>query len=336
MSRDNDEIGLLMQESIGDYLPWKMQKCLARSKRTRILPAFARGAVEEQEFGSCRDCELSSCLVKGTGHDDAVKRGVMIESRTREACTWDFPGRTGIRRLVLSWAALLASLLASQAGDLTNNISRAPCAASEVIAGIRWDWNTYRTGAPGSDLWPVTWGPDGQLYAAWGDGGGFGGTDSDGRVALGFARIEGTPENWRGINLNGGKNPAHPASFPKKGKTTGIAFVDGVLYATVNLEDGKWPDVDHVLAWSTNYAATWDRAAWRFPKGTGNFHPAKFLTFGQNYDGVPPFLAGYVYFYGPRQPAGGRIDDRLYFARAAKNRLRERSAYEFFFGTNAT
>jgi hypothetical protein len=121
-----------------------------------------------------------------------------------------------------------------------------------VVESIAWNWETLVTAAPGSDLWPVTWGPDDHLYAAWGDGGGFGGTDSDGRVALGFARIEGNPENWHGVNVNGGKNPEHPASFPRKGKTTGVAFVDGVLYATVNLEDGKWPEVNHVLAWSTN------------------------------------------------------------------------------------
>jgi hypothetical protein len=184
-------------------------------------------------------------------------------------------------------------------------------------------------------LWPITWGPDDALYAAWGDGGGFGGTDSDGRVALGFARIEGTPEHWNGINLNGGKNPQHPASFPKKGKTTGVAFVDGVLYATVNLEDGKWPEVDHVLVWSTNNAATWERAKWLFPKGAGSFQPAKFLGFGQNYAGVPPFLDGFVYLYGPRQSAGTGSGNRLYLARAPKNRLRERSAYEFFEGTDA-
>ena len=91
-------------------------------------------------------------------------------------------------------------------------------------------------------MWPVAWGPDDHLYAAWGDGGGFGGSDSDGRVALGFARIEGGPEHWRGINVNGGKTAEYPGSFSRKGKTTGIAFVDGILYATVNLEDGTWPD----------------------------------------------------------------------------------------------
>src|SRR5271157_5329957 len=127
-----------------------------------------------------------------------------------------------------------------------------PYPPSPVIREITWHWETYKTAAPGSDLWPVTWGPDDHQYTAWGDGGGFGGTDSDGRVSMGFARIEGPPENYRGINVNGGKSPQPPATFPKKGKTAGVAFVDGVLYASINLQDGPWPNVNHALAWSTD------------------------------------------------------------------------------------
>jgi hypothetical protein len=168
-----------------------------------------------------------------------------------------------------------------------------------VIESIAWHWETHTTAARGSDLWPFTWGPDDHLYAAWGDGGGFAGSDSDGRVAMGFARIEGRPEQWRGVNVNGGKNPEHPASFAQKGKTTGVAFVDGVLYATINLEDGTWPGVNHALAWSTDKGATWTKAERLFAKGAGNFQPAKFLTFGRDYTGVPGPLAGYVYIYGP-------------------------------------
>jgi hypothetical protein len=209
-------------------------------------------------------------------------------------------------------------------------VTEPPYPQSPVIQTVVWHWETYRTAAPGSDLWPVAWGPDDDLYAAWGDGGGFGGSDSDGRVALGFARIEGGPEQWRGVNVNGGKDPEHPASFARKGKSTGVAIVDGVLYATINLQDGTWPDANHVLAWSTNKGATWTKAGWLFAKGAGNFQPAKFLTFGKDYTGVPGPLAGYVYIYGPKQSAGRGSGNRLYLARAPRARLRERAAYEFF------
>src|SRR5215470_18092362 len=122
-----------------------------------------------------------------------------------------------------------------------SDLTKAPYAPSKLIQGITWEWETYTNAAPGSDLWPVTWGPDDNLYVAWGDGGGFGGTDSDGRVAMGIGRIEGGPENWRGFNVNGGKNPEHPASFQLKGKTSGLLFVNGTLYASINLQDGPWP-----------------------------------------------------------------------------------------------
>lgn len=211
-----------------------------------------------------------------------------------------------------------------------------PYPPSRIIAGISWHWDTHTTAAPGSDLWPVTWGPDNNLYAAWGDGGGFGGSDSDGRVALGFARLEGSPEHFRGINLNGGKDALHPATFPKRGKTGGLLFVDGTLYASVNLQDGDWPNVDHVLFWSHDRGATWTRAPWLFPRGSGNFQPGKFLNAGRDYSGLPDALGAYVYIYGPRQSAARGNDARLYLARVPRRRLAERAAYEFYAGTDAS
>jgi hypothetical protein len=203
-----------------------------------------------------------------------------------------------------------------------------PYPASPVIESIHWDWTTQRTAAPGSDLWPVTWGADDHLYTAWGDGGGFGGTDQDGRVALGFARIAGPPERFAGSNLNGGKHPAHPASFAKQGKTGGLLAVGDRLYAWLNLQNGKWPDVDQRLIWSEDNAATWKQSSWVFPRGERNLKPATFLNFGKGYTAVPRDLQGHVYFYGQRQ---GR-DQETYLGRAPQDRLTDRRAYEFFAG----
>lgn len=206
-----------------------------------------------------------------------------------------------------------------------------PYPPSDVIESIAWHWETHQTAAPGSDLWPVTWGPDGHLYTAWGDGGGFEGGNSDGRVSMGFARIEGPPERFRGININGGKHPEHPASFPQKGKSGGILFVEGTLYARLNLQNGKWPDVDHSLAWSDDRGATWRQTSWVFPKGVGKFKPARFLNFGKDYSGVPAKLDGYVYIYGFRQEAQG-AGDHIYLSRVPKEKMQDRAAYEFFAG----
>lgn len=225
------------------------------------------------------------------------------------------------------WFGLVAKLVGAEP-----QLPKPPYPPSPVIQSITWHWETHRTAAAGSDLWPVTWGPDDHLYAAWGDGGGFGGSDSDGRVSMGFARLEGGPEDYRGFNVNGGKDPEHPASFPKKGKTGGILFVDGTLYASINLQDGPWPNVNHVLAWSIDRGATWAHADWLFPKGVGNFQPAKFLNGGRDSTGLPAPLDRFVYLYGPRQAARAGEEKALFLARVPKRQLRERAAYEFFEG----
>jgi hypothetical protein len=200
-----------------------------------------------------------------------------------------------------------------------------PYPASPVIAGITWDWKTHHTAAPGSDLWPVTWGADDHLYAAWGDGGGFGGTDQDGRVAMGFARIEGPPERFAGVNVNGGKDSVHPASFAKRGKSGSVLAVGDRLYSWLNTQNGKWPDVDQALIWSDDKAATWKQSTWVFPKGRGNLKPSTFLNFGKGYANVPHDLKGYVYFYGQRQSE----EIHTYLGRAPQDKLQDRRAFEF-------
>jgi hypothetical protein len=203
-----------------------------------------------------------------------------------------------------------------------------PYPPSPVLERITWHWKTRRTAAPGSDLWPVTWAADDRLYTAWGDGGGFGGTDQDGRVALGFARLEGPPERFAGINVNGGKDPEHPASFPRHGKTGGLLAVVNRLYAWLNAQNGAWPDVDEALIWSDDRAATWQRSDWVFPRGKGNFKPATFLHVGKGYTGVPAGLDGHVYFYGQRQGE----ERETYLGRAPAHRLPDRRAHEFLTG----
>lgn len=50
----------------------------------------------------------------------------------------------------------------------------APYPPGPVIREVVWDFNGLIRVAPGSDLWPATWGRDGHVYTSWGDGGGFG------------------------------------------------------------------------------------------------------------------------------------------------------------------
>jgi hypothetical protein len=227
---------------------------------------------------------------------------------------------------ILSTAYVLPVL-----GAMACSAQEAPYPPSACLGGVTWHWETLLQAAPGSDLWPVTWASDGQLYAAWGDGGGFGGTNSEGRVATGFARIEGSPEGLVATNVNGGVSPEHAASFPARGKADGIVCVDGTLYGWLNAQDGRWPDVDYLLISSRDLGATWETAPWTFPKGEGRLKPAAFVQFGQDYGGVPASLEGFVYFVCHRQALAGAS----YMGRAPRHRLTDRGAYEFIIGWSA-
>ena len=136
-------------------------------------------------------------------------------------------------------------------------VSPAPYPPSPVIAGITFDWSTHDRRAPGSDNWPITWADDGHQYTSWGDGGGFGGDTSDGRVSLGVARIAGDASSFTGRNVWGGKNAENTATFG--GKSYGVISVDGVLYMWVrNAENGSKSQ----LAWSDDHALTWTWSSW--------------------------------------------------------------------------
>jgi hypothetical protein len=145
---------------------------------------------------------------------------------------------------------------------------------------------------------------------------------------MGFARIEGPPEKYTAVNINGGKNSKHPASFPSKGKTGGIVFVDGVLYSWLNRQDGPWPAVNQSLIWSNDGGATWKESTWRWPSGKGQFKPNTFLQFGKDYAGSRD---DYVCFYG-RNETDWAKGAHGYMGRVHRTKLRTRQAYEFFAG----
>jgi hypothetical protein len=212
-----------------------------------------------------------------------------------------------------------------------------PYPQSRVIAGVEFDFSTHRRLAPGSDNWPMTWADDGHQYTAWGDGGGFGGTNQQGRVALGVARIEGGPEDYTGTNVWGGVEAENPAQF--EGKSYGILSLDGVLYMWVGCQPGKhlrWCQ----LAWSADHGAHWKLADWRF-RFEDHLTIPTLLNFGQDYAGARD---EYVYSYyihptwGPDQAPGGNYGfdvhrpGRVYLSRVPKARLLERGSYEFFAG----
>ena len=126
-------------------------------------------------------------------------------------------------------------------GETGRAVSGPPYPRSAVFNGIEFHRADLARKAPGSDIWSCTWAEDGNLYAAWGDGGGFGGTDGKGRVSIGVAKIVGDPPAWTGINVWGGDGPLSKQK-PTVGKGTLIAAIGGFTRVNSLGALGKpWP-----------------------------------------------------------------------------------------------
>jgi hypothetical protein len=219
-----------------------------------------------------------------------------------------------------------AGAVAAEAGS--------PYPKSRHISGISFLAYTHKRRAPGSDNWPITWSADDHQYTAWGDGGGFAGTDVEGRVSLGFARIEGLSATYRGRNIWGGLNSDAPATF--KGKSYGILAIGTDLYA--------WRCGDGVgaaymfdfqrLYRSADGGRNWQAAGWEFPR-TLTFYCPTFLQFGKGYEGARD---RYVYMYAAERNSpdwGIHKPGRIMLMRAPGDQLMDQGAYEFFTGRTA-
>jgi len=231
---------------------------------------------------------------------------------------------------MLRWFCLVPVLF----WGATSFLSAAPpYPPSTAISGVDFKWSTHIRLAPGSDNWPITWADDDHQYASWGDGGGFGGTNTDCRVSLGFARIEGDKKDYKGYNVWGGKDPENPARFA--GKSYGAICVESVLYKWVGPGSGTTSYTECRLYKSSNYGATWTKASWAFVKAQRFIMPTM-LNFGRNYAGARD---EYVYHYfvrlqGDPSRLNVHVPGKIDLARVPKEKLMDRADYEFFAGTD--
>jgi len=196
-----------------------------------------------------------------------------------------------------------------------------PYPPSEMFAGIRFDRRTLLKAAPGSDQFGTTWAGDDNLYLAWGDGGGFGGTNSRGRASLGVARIEGIPPSWRARNVWGGVDPLSKQK-PIRGKTSsGVVALQGAIYLYVNEQD-VWTN-NHLWV-SRDFGLTWHDLGQLFKEPGGAFASPGIVQYGRDYSGAPD---SYVYGFSEKPWKNG-----LALFRVKRGEIAHRNAYEFFAG----
>ena len=187
--------------------------------------------------------------------------------------------------------------------------------------------------AEGSDNWPTTWSDDGHQYTIWGDGGGFGGTNTLGRVSLGVGRLEGVFPVFSGFNVWGGLNPENVAQFP--GKSYGIISIGGDLYSWLGYGgDNSLGSVQNtVLMKSTDKSATWTKLPtdpwWT---DADNLYLPSFLNYDQD-NGVHD---GYVYTYMVRGSTFAFNTSGCDLARVPIADIEDKTKYEWWTSTGWT
>jgi hypothetical protein len=184
------------------------------------------------------------------------------------------------------------------------------------------------------DLWPNCWADDDNLYAANGDGSGFGSEFSD----VGVTRISGPVDDLDGENLAWGDALGQVWSgedFTRK--PTGMACVGGDLYLAVqDLRKDFNAAPASTIARSTDHGATWtwDTSGPMFSDGV--FTTVLFLDYGKDYGHAPD---DWVYAYGLDGNWRDSFDDSvadpqdLYLARMPKTGIQDRATWEFYTGT---
>ena len=216
-----------------------------------------------------------------------------------------------------------------------------PYPDSPVIKQIEFNWPSHIRLASGSDNWPVTWADDNNQYIVWGDGGGFGGTNTIGRSSIGVARIEGNWHDPKPVNVWGGYNTENKHNIT--GKSYGIVCIDSVLYMWVGMFETKVDPFKEVrIAFSKDHGRHWNFAEWSL-KRTDHVMMPSFCNYGKNYDQakdefVYSYLIRFQSYEGPddyedkvdwlncQKP--GLVD----LARVHKDSLLIREAYSFFAG----
>ncbi|MBS1886524.1 MAG: DUF4185 domain-containing protein [Actinobacteria bacterium] len=204
-----------------------------------------------------------------------------------------------------------------QSVGLARASGTSPYPASTILGSIKWnEAHQHRIGShpspAGSDIWNTTWGSDGNLYSAWGDGKGISGTEE---AQIGLAKLEGTPTESTSITAEdryfGMPKVEECVENPTKldGKPHGIVALPGeVMYMfhwaqdRAKCKSEKDPHPTY-LAKSTDNGKTWtDKVGGQVWPGASGFSPNTVLQYGKAEAGALAPESGtvgpYIYIYG--------------------------------------
>ncbi|ABC30131.1 hypothetical protein HCH_03381 [Hahella chejuensis KCTC 2396] len=236
--------------------------------------------------------------------------------------------------------------------------------------GMSIDWSTYHSAAydknDGGDNWPTTWSGDGNVYTAWGDGGGFHGDQRKERAALGVARIAGVPGNlsqlkatdladfkhywtwfkdkegnWTKPNPEGikeckgnnlpGCDKAHKYGY----KSYGIIAIGKSLYMIVNnhAEGMYTPGYTYPsdLYKSVDNGKSWKKTGVRLEN---DLLTPTFIQMAKGHGSYP-----YVYIYSSHKTdkthgLNSQIPGEIYLIRVSTSKIEDPGAYEYYAGGN--
>jgi hypothetical protein len=217
-----------------------------------------------------------------------------------------------------------------------------PQPKSTLIASVIWD--AHRVHKADGDTWPLTWAADNNLYGAAGDN-----QDSP----MNFWKIvskENSGQSFAGSVYLVNNLPVDceiyckdvPGANPKFGiKPAGLISIGGTLYFSVeNMNYGENPAFNrqhNISGWiitSNDFGKTWNLHATPQFFFKGRTASAHFLNFGKDNAGARD---EFVYAYFPAADDGNSYwenNDYILLGRVPKARILERSAWEFYIGSD--
>lgn len=244
--------------------------------------------------------------------------------------------------------AFLLAIIANVAFAATRYLDLKTVGSNSTITSVSFDFDNQITTAVGSDIWTTTWHSDGNQYFGWGDGGGFWGTDTAGKVSLGFGYISSLPPTLSAYNVWGRNataasgsctSPSIPCPSSNStaccaryssqfcGKSDSMISIGGVLYSIVSSSyNGTSLTYDtgtacptnptpmtKIIISSANNGQTWTPTSWHIDISGTNMYPSTFINYGES-NANAPSEGGVTYVYVILHKNGS--GDRVYLMRA--------------------